>query len=68
MATADLHSDGNNAGTLTFAPNLQSSVANDETITFASVPFVCSFTTDITSFNTDTSNLYALNFELVEIF
>lgn len=68
MATADLHSDGSNAGTLTFAPNLQSSVANNETITFASVPFVCSFTTDITSFNTDTSNLYALNFELVEIF
>jgi len=68
MATADLHSDSSNAGTLTFAPNLQSSVANNETITFASVPFVCSFTTDITSFNTDTSNLYALNFELVEIF
>ena len=68
MATADLHADSNNAGTLTFAPNLQSSVANNETITFASVPFVCSFTTDITSFNTDTSNLYALNFELVEIF
>tara|TARA_R110002012_G_scaffold104733_2_gene245387 strand:+ start:4517 stop:5119 length:603 start_codon:yes stop_codon:yes gene_type:complete len=68
MATADMDASGSSTATLSFAPKLLNAVANDETITFASVPFVCSFTNDITSFNTDTSNLYALNFELVEIF
>jgi len=68
MATADMDSASNSTATLSFAPNLISAVANNETITFASVPFVCSFTSDSTNFATDTTGLYGLEFELIEIF
>jgi hypothetical protein len=70
MATADL--DSNSAGgvtpTLNFAPNLLNAVADDETITFASVPFTVAFAQDITQFNTDVSALYGFSMSLVEVF
>ena len=68
MATADMDADGTSHATLNFAPNLLNAVANDETITFASVPFTVSFIEDITQFNTDTSALYGFSMSLVEIF
>jgi hypothetical protein len=70
MATADV--DSNSAGgvipTLNFAPNLLNAVADDETITFASVPFTVAFAQDITQFNTDVSALYGFSMSLVEVF
>jgi len=68
MATADMNSASNSTATLAFAPNLLNAVADNETITFASVPFVCSFVSDITTFSTNTSATFSLSFELVEIF
>ena len=68
MATADLNADGTSHATLSFAPNLVNAVANDETITFASVPFTVSFTSDFTEFATDTSALYGFTMSLAEIF
>ena len=68
MATADMDADGTGHGTLNFAPNLLNAVANDETITFASVPFTVAFADDVTQFNTDVSALYGFSMSLVEVF
>jgi len=68
MATADMDADGTSHATLNFAPNLLNAVANDETITFAAVPFTVSFTEDITQFATDTSALFGFSMTLVEVF
>tara|TARA_Y100001951_G_scaffold98664_1_gene99742 strand:- start:1267 stop:1869 length:603 start_codon:yes stop_codon:yes gene_type:complete len=68
MATADLDADGTSHGTLSFAPNLLNAVANDETITFASVPFTVAFADDVTQFATDTSTLFGFSMSLVEVF
>ena len=68
MATADMDADGTSHATLNFAPNLLNAVANDETITFAAVPFTVSFTEDITQFNTDVTALYGFSMSLVEVF
>jgi hypothetical protein len=68
MATADMDADGTSHATLNFAPNLLNAVANDETITFASVPFTVAFTEDITQFSTDVSSLYGFTMSLAEIF
>ena len=68
MATADMDSNGIGHGTLSFAPNLLNAVANDETITFASVPFTVSFTEDITQFATDTTALFGFSMTLIEVF
>ena len=54
--------------TLDFAPNLLNSVANDETITIASVPFTVAFTQDISQFNTDTTALFGFTMSLIEVF
>ena len=43
-------------------------VANDETITFASVPFTVAFTEDVTQFNTDVSTLFGYSMSLIEVF
>jgi len=70
MATADMNSNtaGGVTPTLNFAPNLLNAVANDETITFASVPFTVSFTQNITQFNTDITALYGFSMSLIEVF
>ena len=68
MATADMDSLGSGDSTLDFAPNLLNSVANDETITIASVPFTVSFTQDISQFNTDTTALFGFTMTLIEVF
>ena len=68
MATADMDADGTSHATLNFAPNLLNAVANDETITFASVPFTVSFTEDITQFATDTTALFGFSMTLIEVF
>ena len=63
-----MDADGSGDATLSFAPNLLNAVANDETITFAAVPFTVSFTEDITQFNTDVTALYGFSMSLVEVF
>ena len=68
MATLDMDSASSGDSTLTFAPNLLNAVANDETITFASVPFTVAFTQDISQFNTDTTNLFGFTMSLIEVF
>ena len=68
MATLDMDSASSGDSTLTFAPNLLNSVANDETITFVSVPFTVAFTQDISQFNTDTTNLFGFTMSLIEVF
>tara|TARA_R100000278_G_scaffold14236_2_gene14982 strand:+ start:7288 stop:7890 length:603 start_codon:yes stop_codon:yes gene_type:complete len=68
MATADLDADGTGHGTLSFAPDLLNAVANDETITFAAVPFTVAFTQNLTQFNTDTTALYGFSMSLIEVF
>ena len=68
MATADVDSLGSGDSTLDFAPNLLNSVANDETITIASVPFTVAFTQDISQFNTDTTALFGFTMSLIEVF
>jgi hypothetical protein len=70
MATADLDADSGSgvATTLSFAPNLLNSVANDETITFVSVPFTVAFTQDISQFNTDVTALFGFTMSLIEVF
>ena len=68
MATADLDADGTGHATLNFAPDLLNAVANDETITFASVPFTVAFTEDVTQFNTDVSTLFGYSMSLIEVF
>jgi len=68
MATADMDADGTSHATLNFAPNLLNAVANNETITFASVPFTVSFTEDITQFATDTTALFGFSMTLIEVF
>ena len=68
MATADMDADGTGHGTLSFAPDLLNAVANDETITFAAVPFTVAFTQNLTQFNTDTTALYGFSMSLIEGF
>ncbi len=68
MATSDMDSDSGSHGTLNFAPNLLSSVADNESIFFASVPFNVAFTQDITQFNTDTTALFGFSMSLIEVF
>jgi|TARA_Y100000289_G_scaffold20463_1_gene19734 hypothetical protein len=68
MATADMDADGTGHGTLSFAPDLLNAVANDETITFAAVPFTVAFTQNLTQFNTDTTALYGFSMSLIEVF
>ena len=60
--------DGTGHATLNFAPDLLNAVANDETITFASVPFTVAFTEDVTQFNTDVSTLFGYSMSLIEVF
>ena len=68
MATLDMDSASSGDSTLTFAPNLLNAVANDETITFVSVPFTVAFTQDISQFNTDTTALFGFSMSLIEVF
>ena len=68
MATADMDADGTGHATLNFAPDLLNAVANDETITFAAVPFTVAFTQTLTQFNTDTTALYGFSMSLIEVF
>jgi len=68
MATLDMDSASSGDSTLTFAPNLLNAVANDETITFVSVPFTVAFTQDISQFNTDATALFGFSMSLIEVF
>ena len=68
MATEDMNTVGTGDAILNFAPNLFISVANDETITFASVPFTVAFTQDISQFNTDATALFGFAMSLIEVF
>ena len=68
MATADVNFAGSGTAAINFAPNLLNAVANDETITIASVPFTVAFTQDISQFNTDTTALFGFSMSLIEVF
>lgn len=68
MATADVDFSGSGTASINFAPNLLNAVANDETITIASVPFTVAFTQDISQFNTDTTALFGFTMSLIEVF
>ena len=68
MATADVDFVGSGTTSINFAPNLLNAVANDETITIASVPFTVAFTQDISQFNTDATALFGFAMSLIEVF
>lgn len=67
MATADMSSNGSGAATLNFAPKLDSAVADNETLTIASVPFQVAFSSDNRQYTTDASGYYQYEIELVEV-
>jgi len=67
MVTADMSSDGSGDATLSFSPNLESAVANNETITTNSVPFQVAFANDTREYNTDASGYYSYDIALIEV-
>ena len=67
MVTSDMSSDGSGAATLNFAPKLDSDVADNETLTIASVPFQVAFSSDNREYKTDASGYYQYEIELVEV-
>tara|TARA_R100000781_G_scaffold115013_1_gene88474 strand:- start:7529 stop:8131 length:603 start_codon:yes stop_codon:yes gene_type:complete len=67
MVTADMTSGGSGTATLTFAPELEAAVADNETITISSVPFQVAFASDNRQFNTDASGYYAYEIDLIEV-
>jgi len=62
-----MSSDGSGEATLNFAPKLDSAVADDETLTIASVPFQVAFSSDNRQYTTDASGYYQYEIELVEV-
>jgi len=67
MATADMSSNGSGVATINFAPRLDSAVADDETLTIASVPFQVAFGSDVRQYTTDASAYYQYEIDLVEV-
>ena len=67
MVTADMTSDGSGDATLSFSPELESAVGDDETITTSSVPFKVAFASDNRQFNTDASGYFSYEIDLVEV-
>ena len=67
MVTADMISDGSGDATLSFAPELEAAVADNETITISSVPFQVAFAGDNRQFNTDASGYFSYEIDLVEV-
>jgi len=67
MVTADMSSDGSGEATVSFAPKLDSAVADDETLTIASVPFQVGFASDVRQYTTDATGYYQYEIDLVEV-
>jgi hypothetical protein len=67
MVTDDMSSDGSGTATLNFHPGAVQAIADDSTVTIASVPFNVSFQSDVAEFGTNFTNLYSYEINLIEV-
>ena len=67
MVTDDMSSDGSGDATLSFHPTAVQDIADDSTVTIASVPFTVSFQDDAQEFGTNFTNLYSYEIALLEV-
>lgn len=67
MVTSDMSSDGSGDATLDFAPKAVQDIANNATVTIASVPFTVAFQDDLRQFGTNFTNLFQYECSLIEV-
>ncbi len=67
IVTDDMTSDGSGDATLNFAPSAVQDIADDSTVSIASVPFTVSFQDDVKEFGTNFTNLYSYEVSLIEV-
>jgi hypothetical protein len=67
MVTSDMSSNGSGVATLNFSPRLESAVADNETLTIASVPFQVAFASDVRGYTTDPTAYYQYEIDLIEV-
>jgi len=67
MVVADVTADGSNDATLTIEPPLRSNLANNEAVTYDSVPFTVALKNDVQEFTVGQDAFYRYELDFIEV-